>query len=108
MGGTEEPKGLLCTMNNAPAAAPSSPACPCIRGGDECLRSALTSVSMDLAVVVLDELLDEGAVLVQDLVPHVGDVVEHRLIFHLDTHTHKWGRGRERRGVHGSCSPRAS
>ena len=75
-------------MNNAPAAAPSSPACPCIRGGDECLRSALTSVSMDLAVVVLDELLDEGAVLVQDLVPHVGDVVEHRLIFHLDTHTH--------------------
>ena len=45
----------------------------------------LTSVSMDLAVVVLDELLDEGSVLVQDLISHVGDVVEHRLIFHLDT-----------------------
>ena len=65
------------------------------------VSSALTSVSVDLAVVVLDELLDEGAVLVQDLVPHVGDVVKHRLVFHLDRQTDRqWGR--ERRANRGS------
>lgn len=56
----------------------------------------LTSVSVHFAVVVLDELLDEGAVLVQDLVSHVGDVVEDRLVFHLrgTTTRHTLIRGR--------------
>lgn len=51
----------------------------------------LTSVSVHFAVVVLDQLLNEGAILVQDLVPHVGDVVEDSLIFHLrgTTSTHR-------------------
>ena len=44
---------------------------------------ALTSVSVDFAVVVLDEFFYESPVLVQDLVSHVGDVMEHRLILHL-------------------------
>lgn len=44
---------------------------------------ALTSVSVDFAVIVLDELLYEGTVLVQDLISHVGDVMEHGLILHL-------------------------
>lgn len=38
---------------------------------------------MDFAIVVLDEFLYEGAVLVQDLVSHVGDVMEDCLILHL-------------------------
>ena len=43
----------------------------------------LTSVSVDFAVIVLDQLFYESTVLVQDLVSHVGDVMEHRLILHL-------------------------
>ena len=36
---------------------------------------------MDFSVVVFDELFDEGTVLVQDFVPHVGDVVQDGLVF---------------------------
>ena len=35
---------------------------------------------MHFSVVVFDELFDEGTVLVQDLVPHVRDVVEHSFV----------------------------
>lgn len=52
-----------------------------------CLRliklGPITSVSMDFAIIVLDELFYESTILVQDLVSHVGDVMEHSLIFHL-------------------------
>lgn len=56
------------------------------RLGSECRTSVtptLTSVPVDFPIVVLDELFDEGSILVQDLVPHVGDIVKHRLILHL-------------------------
>lgn len=35
------------------------------------------------AIIVVDQLLQEGLVLLQHLVTHVGDVVEESLIFHL-------------------------
>lgn len=38
---------------------------------------------MDFAIVVFDELFNESPVLVQDLIPHVRNVMQHRLIFHL-------------------------
>ena len=37
---------------------------------------------MNFSVVVFDEFFDEGSVLVEHFVPHVGDVVEHRLVLH--------------------------
>lgn len=43
----------------------------------------LTSVSVDFTIIVLDELFYEGPILVQDLISHVGDVMQHSLIFHL-------------------------
>lgn len=56
----------------------------------------LTSVSVDLSVIVLDELFYKSTVLVQNLVSHVGNVMEHRLILHLmqksktDTQSRLW------------------
>lgn len=38
---------------------------------------------MDFAIIVLDELFYESTILVKDLISHVGDVMEHRLILHL-------------------------
>lgn len=35
------------------------------------------------AVIVVDKLLQEGLVLLQYLITHIGDVVEESLIFHL-------------------------
>lgn len=35
------------------------------------------------AIIVVDKLLQEGLVLLQHLITHVGDVVEESLIFHL-------------------------
>lgn len=50
----------------------------------------LTSVSVDLAVVVLNEFFNESTILVQDLISHVGDVMEHRLILHLMQRKQPW------------------
>ena len=36
--------------------------------------------TVHFSVVVFDELFDEGTVLVQDLVPHIGDVVEYSFV----------------------------
>lgn len=41
-----------------------------------------TSVAVD-AVVIIDEFLQEGLVLFQDIIAHVWDVVEESLIFNL-------------------------
>ena len=38
---------------------------------------------MNFAVVVFDELLDEVDVLIEEVVSHVRDVVQHRLVFNL-------------------------
>ena len=43
----------------------------------------LTSVSMNFAVIVLNELFDEGAVLVEDFITHVWDVMQNSLILDL-------------------------
>lgn len=51
--------------------------------------SGRTSVAMD-TIIVVDEFLQEGFVLFQHLVAHVGDVVEESLIFHLrNKNTHQ-------------------
>ena len=42
-------------------------------------------VAVNFAVVVFDELLDEVDVLVEEVVSHVRDVVQHRLVFNLWT-----------------------
>lgn len=34
-------------------------------------------------IIVVDELLQEGLILFQHLIAHVGDIVEKSLIFHL-------------------------
>lgn len=46
------------------------------------------SVSMNFSVIVLDEFLNERAILVEDLVSHVGNVIEDRLILHLTRNRH--------------------
>lgn len=45
-------------------------------------RSWRTSVAMD-TVVIINELLQEGLVLFQDIIAHVRDVVQERLVFDL-------------------------
>ena len=39
-------------------------------------------VTMHFSVIILDELLNEGSVLVQNFVTHVRNVVQHGLILH--------------------------
>lgn len=38
---------------------------------------------MNFAIVVLNELFYESAILIQNLISHVRDVMKHRLILHL-------------------------
>lgn len=47
--------------------------------------STQTSISVNFAVVVFNKLFNKSAVLVQDLVSHVRDVVQNSLIFNLQS-----------------------
>ena len=50
---------------------------------DVVFDEAVVLPAVHLAVVVFDELLDEGTVLLEQVVTHVGDVVKDRLVLHL-------------------------
>lgn len=47
--------------------------------------SLLTSISVDFSIIVFNKLFDKGAVLIEDFITHVWDVVQYRLIFNLET-----------------------
>lgn len=47
--------------------------------------SLLTSISMDFSIIVFNKLFDKSAVLIEDFITHVWDVVQYRLIFNLVT-----------------------
>lgn len=49
----------------------------------QCVINVTLLFSVHLAVVILDQLVNKGLILVKDLVPHVRDVVENCFVLNL-------------------------